>query len=158
MRLISTAAPACLVIAAVVAFPAALWAGKDCPAATQDCLNSMVSSLQSRGWVGLELRGEESGFVVTRVVDSSPAEAAGFLVGDRLVAVNGVEMATADKVELATVKKEMTPGSKAVYTVRRDGGVREFEVLLAPIPEGVMAEWIGRHMMTEHADAAVASK
>jgi predicted metalloprotease with PDZ domain len=130
-----------------------------CEGSTQDCLNAMTAKLQKKGWVGIEYDKDEAThtMTVTRVVPDSPAEAAGFRKGDVLVAVNGVSFEDENKDKLHQVKKVMVPGGEITYTVKRAGGKKDLDVTLAKVPEDVMAQWIGNHML-EHATVAVAQK
>jgi len=50
----------------------------------------------------------------------------------------------------------MNPGADFTYTVARRGKKVDLNVELGAIPESVMAEWIGNHMM-DHADLQMAS-
>jgi predicted metalloprotease with PDZ domain len=120
-----------------------------CTGDTQECLDAMARNLRSRGWVGLELESEGGleEMIVTRVVPGSPAEAAGFHEGDRLVALNGVEFEQANIKKLKAMREDLTPGKQVTYRVQRKGSVRELWVTLTAVPDAVVAEWIGRHMM-----------
>jgi hypothetical protein len=51
----------------------------------------------------------------------------------------------------------MKPGNTITYLVARGGKKKDVSVTLAPLPESVMAEWIGRHML-EHATVEMAKK
>ena len=143
----------------VMAAPAVAGDGSRCPASTQDCLNSMVKSFRHRGWVGIEMddRGGIDTMVVTRVIEDSPAEHSGFKVGDGLVAVNGVAYSDENQQQLKDMQYAMKPGAEFTYTVSRRGSRVDLEVELGEIPESVMAQWIGRHMI-EHAEVQMASK
>ena len=46
----------------------------------------------------------------------------------------------------------MTPGKTVTYTVVRNGSEKDLKVELGSIPETVMAQWIGQHMLTAHVD------
>ena len=87
------AAAAVLTVVVMVA-PAMAGEGKKCEASTQDCLNYMAKNLKNRGWVGIEMdtKGGTDKMVITKVVENSPAEQAGFMVGDTLVAVDEVSL------------------------------------------------------------------
>jgi predicted metalloprotease with PDZ domain len=124
-----------------------------CTGETQECLDAMAKSLQNRGWVGLELDdgGGLEDMVVTRVVPGSPAEAAGFHEGDRLVALNGVEFRKDNISKLRAMRDDHTPGKQVTYRVQRRSGVRELWVTLAAMPDSVIASMIGRHML-EHTE------
>lgn len=130
-----------------------------CTAGTQECLNMMAEKLQNKGWVGIELdRDEETGALsVTLVVEESPAQAAGFKPGDTLVAVNGLVFGEASEEDLEEAWSAMTPGKEVVYTVSRNGRETQIDVVLAKLPDDVMAQWIGRHML-DHATVATAQK
>lgn len=147
-----------VVMIMVMAGPATAGEGGTCSASTQDCLNYMVKNLANRGWVGLEMddEGGVDKMVVTRVVEGSPAEKAGFQEGDVMVAVNGVAYAEENQKRLKDVKYSMKPGADFTFTVARRGTKIDLDVELGSIPENVRAEWIGNHMM-DHAELQMAS-
>lgn len=145
---------------AVLALVPAMTAGEKtgrCTAGTQECLDAMVNHYKNRGWVGLELENKDGldKIIVIRVVPGSPAEAAGFREGDRLVALNDIKFVEANASALKDVQADLTPGKQVVYRVERKGGIRELWVTLAAVPDDVMGRWIGRHML-EHASVDVA--
>ncbi len=143
----------------VMAVPAMAGDANKCTASTQDCLNHMAKNLQSRGWVGIEMddKGGVDKMIITKVVEGSPAEKAGFQVGDTLVAVNGVTFAEENQKQLKDQKYAMKPGSEFTYTVARKGSKVNLEVELGKIPDNLMAQWVGGHMI-EHAELQMASK
>jgi S1-C subfamily serine protease len=147
-----------LAVVVLVALAVTSWAGEKCTGTTQDCLNKMVKNLQNRGWVGIEMDDDagDGTIVVTKVVEGSPAEMAGFKTGDVLLAVNGVEFSDANEQKLKDVQYAMVPGADFTYTVARSGSKVDLDVELGHIPDNVMAQWIGGHMM-EHADVQMAS-
>ena len=67
---------------------------------------------------------------IASVDPASPAELAGLLMGDTLVAMNGT-----DVVENAiTLSKLLVPDEKLTVKVRRDGDAKEFRVVVAEAP------------------------
>ena len=148
-----------------------------CKMETQSCLNEMVAKLKGRGWLGIEmepvgLNGEkikdDKGTAdkapvlmrVTRVIQGSPAQAAGFKDGDILVSVNGVKFADNTEEKCATceaTKDNWTPGTKATYVVRQGGKDVTLNATLAALPPDVLAQWVGMHMI-EHAKVADVAK
>jgi len=146
-----------IVLAVVLAVPA--FAGGKCKYDTQTCLDKMVAHYESKGYAGLELdRDEESGALTVKVVVAeTPAEAAGFRIGDQLVAINGLVLAETDEEKLHEAWQAMTPGTKATYTVVRNGKKKDIEVTLAKLPDELIAKYIGMHML-DHASAATAQK
>jgi S1-C subfamily serine protease len=147
------------VMVMVMAAPAMAGEGHKCEASTQDCLNYMVKNLKDRGWVGIEMddKGGMDKMVITKVIDDSPAEKAGFKVGDTLVAVNGVAFADDNQKELKDIQYSMKPGADFTYTVARKGSKVDLNLELGQLPESVMAQWIGGHMV-DHAELQMASK
>ena len=148
-----------VVMVMVMAAPAMAGEGHKCEASTQDCLNYMVKNMKDRGWVGIEMddKGGMDKMVITKVIDNSPAENAGFMVGDTLVAVNGVAFSEDNQKQLKDIQYSMKPGADFTYTVARKGSKVDLDVELGQLPETVMAQWIGSHMV-DHADLQMASK
>jgi predicted metalloprotease with PDZ domain len=126
--------------------------GGKCTASTQDCLDYMASNMKERGWVGLELedKGDDGRMIVAKVVANSPASSAA------LVAVNGVAFSDANEKKLKEIKYSMKPGAEFTYTVARRGSRIDLAVELAQIPQDVMAQWVGNHML-DHAETQMAS-
>jgi len=147
-----------VVMIMVVAVPAIAADANKCTASTQDCLNHMAKNLNNRGWVGIEMddKGGVGMMVITKVIGGSPAEKAGFKVGDALVAVNGVSFSEGNEKQLKDIQYAMTPGSDFTYTVSRKGSKVDLDVELGKLPDNVKAQWVGNHMM-DHAEVQMAS-
>jgi serine protease Do len=148
-----------LAVTIMATAPAMAGEGSKCTAPTQDCLNYMAKNLKNRGWVGIEMddKGGIDKMVITKVVEDSPAEKAGFKVGDTLAAVNGVAFTEENQKQLKDIQYSMRPGADFTYTISRKGSKVDLDVELGQIPESVMAQWIGGHMM-DHAEIQMASK
>jgi C-terminal processing protease CtpA/Prc len=127
-----------------------------CQAEAKACLTAMAHKLDHKGWVGIEmvLDASTQAIVVRKVIEDSPAAAAGFLVGDVLAALNGTPYTQENRAALKRTYAGLVPGDAATYTVIRGGVEVELEVKLAEIPETLKAQWIGKHMLENHADAA----
>ena len=146
-----------VVLAVLIALPLLAGSGHKCDHSTQDCLDQMAAKLQSKGWVGIEgdWNEEKGAFKVEKVVAGSPADEAGLLPGDVLVALDGIRLGD-DKLKEA--KAKMAPGKTVRYTVKRDGGKREIAVTLGKMPEEMIARYVGEHLLHDHATVALASK
>lgn len=146
-------------VAALVA--PSVWAGygdKKCPAETQECLDKLTEKIRSKGWAGLETeKAKTGGYQVVSVAADGPAAGAGLQAGDVLVALDGVKLAPENKEKLMKIKKGMTPGSAVNYVVLRGGTKLQVAVTLTEMPESEVAEAVGRHMVTQHAQSKVAS-
>jgi S1-C subfamily serine protease len=130
---------------------------KKCTYSTQECLDHMAAKMKTSGWVGVELDFDEATGVptVTKVVPGSPAQAAGIMPGDVLVALNGTRIGNDNEEALTKARKDWKPGQAVTYTIKRDGQDRQVDLTLAPMPADVMAAWIGNHML-EHVSVATA--
>jgi S1-C subfamily serine protease len=153
---------AALLPAVALAIAPAVIAGGDhykCTKTTQACLDEMSANMKNSGWVGFELDKKDNGaMVVKKVVAGSPAEQAGFKEGDVLVAMQGIRFGDeANKDALKAAKKAMAPGKQVSYTVQRAGAEKTLSATLAPVPQEVLAQWIGNHMMA-HADNTAIAK
>jgi C-terminal processing protease CtpA/Prc len=129
-----------------------------CTKSVAECLTSMTNEIKARGFSGIESEKDETtGQIrITRLVPGTPAETAGLLVGDVLVALNGVKLADErNDADLVAVKKSMKVGSILTYTISRDGQERKVTLKTAPVPEEVLAQWVGHHML-EHVNTEVA--
>ncbi len=71
---------------------------------------------------------EEKGVFVEDVVDDSPAEKAGIMEGDQLLALNNVTLERAS--DLTGALRKMKEGDKATVTVLRDGKKMDLDVVL----------------------------
>lgn len=136
-------------LAVAVAAPAlAGGKGEKCSQDAQACLNHMAAK-KAKGWMGLELdktaEGQQS---VKKVVDGTPAAAAGFMVGDVLIQRNGISVS--DYEALKADKASWNVGSKVTYTIRRADAEKQLVVTLAAMPEEVFASMVGAHMVNDH--------
>jgi len=124
-----------------------------CPHTTQECLDVMAAKLRNRGWVGIsyEMDDATGGLDVNRVIAGSPAQKAGILEGDIILKLNGVRFSEQNSEDAMKKNAElMKPGNTITYTILRSGKETEVKVTLAPMPEEVLAQLIGMHML-EHA-------
>jgi len=147
-----------VVMMMAMAAPARAGDASKCSASTQDCLNHMAKNLKNRGWVGIEM-DDKSGtgmMIVTKVIDGSPAQNAGFEIGDALVAVNGVAFSDENEKHLKDIQYSTITGADFTYTVSRKGSKVDLDVELGELPDNVKAQWIGNHMM-DHAELQMAS-
>ena len=104
----------------------------------------------------MELERLENGTMkVRRVVEESPAQAAGLQVGDVLLAAQGVEYGKATEEEWSQVMKHWGPGQAVSYRIQRDGETMMIDLKLGEMPDQVRAAILGAHMI-EHAKVAQA--
>lgn len=139
--------------AVVLALPAFAGEGEKCTQDTQTCLNTMAAHLKETAWIGIDLDYTETGATVKAVTEGSPAQAAGFKPGDRVVALNGIDFS--DKEKLHAEWTGLKPGNQAWIKVERNGAIRKLAVTLGTMPDDVIARAVGAHML-EHAVVDIA--
>ena len=127
-----------------------------CPASAEECLKYFADLAEKRGWVGVELMRNQttSGWTVMRVVEDSPAEAAGLAVGDVLKELNGFPFEEEPSEGFLAEREKMIPGATIVYTISRNGERVKIPVELGRLPASVIYSWTGQHMLEEHVEQA----
>jgi hypothetical protein len=90
---------------------------------------------KKRPRIGVILRDKEGlkGLWIEQVIPESPAEKAGLLSGDRLLAVEGKEVTEVKEIHLALERKGW--GKEITFTIMRDGTKKEVKVTLPPSEE-----------------------
>jgi C-terminal processing protease CtpA/Prc len=121
-----------------------------CGAEATLCIREMVTKLRQRGWIGIEWDRHEGRPKITHVVAGSPAEAAGVRVGDVVMAFNAISTSEAEEVIWAEMKRSLVPGKVITMSVLRDGAPRNLEVTLIAVPDHIIAQWVGKHVMEHH--------
>lgn len=148
-----------LIAAAMVASVVAsvFGGGHECSTSAEECAKQLRAKFEKSAWLGVEKEKTPEGAVrIAAVVPGSPAAAAGFAVGDVLVAINGVALADAKSEAWKKVKTAWEPGSRVDYTVERGGARLTLSATLATPPEAVVDAWIKEHIAKEHPHAALA--
>jgi predicted metalloprotease with PDZ domain len=140
-------------LAAILA--TSVFAGEKCTTDTQTCLSHWAAKSGTQTWLGISKEKTDAGYKVTAVDTGSPAEKAGFKVGDVLLAVNGMAVGSDElKKSYETIYKV---GATVKYTVNRSGKEQILQATLVKMPENVFAQMVGSHML-EHASTQSAAK
>lgn len=140
-----------LMIALVVTALPAMAEERKCDSDVEYCVKYIIDNFEGKGWLGVELNYPEGEVPeIVRVLPDSPAAKAGLREGDYLLAFNGVRYATATETALAEARKALVPGNRFEVTIERDGRERVLEVTAANVPQSVLAQWIGEHLLYQH--------
>ena len=147
-RLLGILALACV---ALVWSGVALAGGHGCSMKAEDCAKEMKKDAKTQGWlgIGLDMSAEEH-MAINKVWPGSPAEKAGFQVGDKIVSINGVECNEQNEEKIHGMMKDAKIGDKVTYVVTRGTETASLEATLAKIPAEVLAEKIDQHMKEDH--------
>jgi len=127
-------------------------AEKNCPEDAATCAKTMKDNMKERGWVGINMEyDKEAGVtVISNVVAHSPAERAGFEVGDVLMGLNGVDYTEENEKSLKAEYATFKPGKTATFKVERNGKPIDIKVNLEQIPQAILAQWVGQHVLDYH--------
>ena len=150
-RVIPTLITCALALAAALPILAA--EGGPCPGEAGECVDVMMEKLSQRGWVGINIEDSDDGVVLSAVVPDSPAEAAGLQKGDVLVSVNGVTYTEENETTIKEIHQSFKPGDTANIVATRNGTESEYAVTLAKLPQHILAQWVGYHMIEGHSGA-----
>jgi serine protease Do len=126
-----------------------------------------------RPWVGIGLQdltpelmksfnvAEKEGAVVSQVFEGSPAEKAGFKVGDIVVTLDGIKIKGSQDVVREVLKKQV--GQRVQFVILREGKELEVPVTTVEMPAETkeakgtpaeMKEWFGLHVTAVTPDSA----
>lgn len=92
-----------------------------------------AGSAQETVGIGMEEEINSAGVYIRRVYPYTPAESAGLMVNDRLVAVNGRPVAGGVKAVAALKQLAQAPGQTVTLLIERAGQRHEVPVVVAPL-------------------------
>ncbi len=128
-------------------------ASMHCTASPADCEKMMRTYYQTHGWLGIEMDTAEGSMMptVTSVVAGSPAEKAGFKVGDLLTTINGITFDEKNAQALQGIMdKGFGAGQTVTYTAKREAQIVTLTPVLASIPDAKLIQMVATHMATAH--------
>ena len=106
------------------------------------CADRMTRTFVEKGWVGITPRYDDDGLIIVEhVFANSPAENAGIRKGDIVHGLNGMDRkSSADGFRKAY--DSIRPNETTVFEIERDGTRLSISVLVEPIPEAILEQWI----------------
>jgi len=90
-------------------------------------------SVEPRAWIGVGIDSGDVGVLVTDVVDGGPAQSAGLLPGDEIMAVSGERVA--EPIDLQRLIWSNRVGAKIELSVRRDDRAFKISATLEAMPD-----------------------
>ncbi len=124
----------------------------ECNMSAEECAAHMQKDMATRGWLGVDKeKGADGYLTISKIYPGSPAEQAGFQVGDKLVSVNGIDLSAANMEKSWKATKNIKIGDTATYVVSRGSQNMTLKATLVKIPDDVLAASIDKHVKEEHA-------
>jgi C-terminal processing protease CtpA/Prc len=126
-------------------------AAHECGMKAEDCAEYMKKDAETHGWLGVSLESGSEGLMsVTRIWPGSPAEKAGFQIGDQVVSMNGVEVSEKNAEKVHQMMRKSAIGDKVNFRVARGSNTFNLEAVLVKMPEEVLSETIDQHLKEHH--------
>jgi C-terminal processing protease CtpA/Prc len=106
------------------------------------CAQKMTEHFTTRGWIGITPEYDEDGSIfVEHVFADSPAEKGGIRKGDFVRGINGQDRETAP-ARFSEEYDALRPNQTTTFDLEREGRRLSVSVLVEPIPESVLDDWI----------------
>lgn len=125
-----------------------------CSMSAADCEKMLRAYYQDHGWLGAEMVCEDATVCqpkVTKVEAGSPAEAAGFRVGDLVTSMNGINYSKETEPAIqSAMDKGFRIGDTVTYTVQREGKITPLKATLVRIPDAAMSAMVTAHTSSSH--------
>ena len=139
---------------AAMAGDSAMAAGHECGMKAEACADTMKKDAETHGWLGISMEMNPEGQMsVTKIWPDSPAEKAGFQLGDRVVSMNGVEVSEKNGEKVFGMMQGARIGDKVAFAVARGSDKVNLDAVLVKIPEEVLEENIDQHLKEHHKTA-----
>lgn len=136
----------------VLAAAPAVAGEKKCSVAARKCENQIREMLRGRRWLGVEFEKTRFGIMIRGVVPGSPAQEAGFLVDDQILAVNGRDMSHAEiqQVKQSLQEARRKTDGKLNVVVTRYGHIRRVHARLGELPKEHVDKVVEAHLREAH--------
>ncbi|MFZ4827290.1 MAG: PDZ domain-containing protein [Phototrophicaceae bacterium] len=102
-----------------------------------------VTATTEQTFLGVGLAESNNQVVISRVMNASPADQAGLLIGDVITSVNGTAVTTA--TEVSDLVLALAAGDVVTLEIERQGEVQTVEATLVSLPVSAMGGRHGNH-------------
>lgn len=120
---------------------------KLCDTTPAECEKWMREHYKTHGWLGVEMNCDGAQPTITRVVEKSPAQEAGFKVGDVLTSINGVAFTAENGTAVSEIMRNgFKIGESVSYTLNRGGEVVNVTAKLEKIGDSQLGQLIASHL------------
>jgi predicted metalloprotease with PDZ domain len=148
-----------ILIVACIAGAAVLIADESrCNANARECEQQIRQFLAGRRFLGATIRDRNPGLVVDAVNPGGPAERAGLLVGDRLIACNNKSLTNSTPRDFKQILADARADGKLRMIVGRRGGYKVIEARLEPYSKDQIDKIVNAHLSQSHPSSAGAHR
>ena len=144
-----------LLVALIVATSVA--AEPRCNGAARECDQQIRKMLSGRRYFGATIEDRNPGLVIKSVHPNSPAERAGLIPGDRLIALNGKSLTQATGREFKQIIADARSTGRLWMIISRRGAYSKVEAQLQPYSKEQMQKIIAAHLSQSHTTTAGAN-
>ena len=127
---------------------------KKCNATAHECEVAIRQMMAGRRYLGLEVVNVKPGVVVKTVVEDSPAQRAGFVANDRIIAVNGRNIAQGAVRDFKESLGDSGNTGVRWVIVQRRGAYKKLDVRLEPYSKAQIDKIVAAHLAQSHTAAA----
>lgn len=122
-----------------------------CNMTPAECEQWMRTHYKDHGWLGVTMNCETAQPTITHVADDSPAQKAGFQVGDVLTSINGVEFTAENEAKVSEIMQNgFKIGEKVKYTASRNGETVKLTAKLVKVDDAMLNQMIATHVADMH--------
>lgn len=145
---------------ALVMVSVAVFADDDtrrCPAPAEECAKKIRQMMTGQMFLGVIFYDSETGIYVKSVVDGSPADEAGLLAGDFIVAIDGRDISDGNVKAFKKIFGKARKHGEVELKVRRGETTMTTTAHLREITEEQITRIVAAHMEAAHTDHKVTS-
>jgi predicted metalloprotease with PDZ domain len=121
-----------------------------CGGAARECEQQIRKMLSGRRYLGATIDDHNPGLVIRSVEPNGPADRAGLLSGDRLIAVNGKSLTRASAREFKQILAEARSTGGLFIIIARGRKYSKVSAKLEPYSKETIAKIIAAHMSQSH--------
>ncbi|HJT17080.1 MAG TPA: PDZ domain-containing protein [Thermoanaerobaculia bacterium] len=123
---------------------------KKCTTPPAECERIIRQMLSGRRYLGVQIVELNPGLAVKSIVEDSPAERAGFIPGDRLMAVNGTSTKDASIDDFKKILSEASKTGRLWMIVQRHGILKPVEARMEPYTKAQIDKIVAQHLAEAH--------